>query len=153
MPLVIDPVLIYGTFLGGSADDTSVGIGIDSAESAYVTGYAASTNFPGVSQISPAPSGMNAFVAKLDVSGSSLVYTDYIGAVSMTMLVRWRSTPPMKFLLRGTRLVRWRGSNISADGRYSRTLPDRLVGANRVVHSCFHRIPFISARPYVNSYR
>ena len=82
MPLVIDPVLVYGTFLGGLADDQAVGIVVDGAGSAYVLGSTNSTNFPLASQGGPPPSGMNAFVAKLDVSGSSLVYADYIGGSS-----------------------------------------------------------------------
>ena len=82
MPLVIDPVLVYGTFLGGLANDAGAGIAVDSAGSAYVVGSTASTNFPVASEAGPPPSGENAFVAKLDVSGSSLVYADYIGGSS-----------------------------------------------------------------------
>ena len=43
MPLVIDPVLVYGTFLGGLANDEAVGITVDSNGSAYVTGWTQST--------------------------------------------------------------------------------------------------------------
>lgn len=82
MPLVIDPVLVYGTFLGGLADDQATGIGVDSDGSAYVTGMTQSTNFPLASQSGPIPSYQSAFVAKLDVSGSSLVYADYVGGTS-----------------------------------------------------------------------
>jgi hypothetical protein len=82
MPLVIDPVLVYSTFLGGLADDGGVGIAVDSAGCAYVAGTTDSTNFPVASEAGPPPSGENAFVAKLDVSGSSLVYADYIGGSS-----------------------------------------------------------------------
>ena len=82
MPLVIDPVLVYGTFLGGLANDEAVGITVDSNGSAYVTGWTQSTNFPLAGQNGPPPGGQSAFVAKLDVSGSSLVYADYIGGSS-----------------------------------------------------------------------
>ncbi len=80
-PLVIDPVLLYSTYLGGLADDQAVGIAVDSAGSAYVAGWTQSTNFPLASQ-GTMPSGTNAFVAKLDVSGSSLLYSDFIGGSS-----------------------------------------------------------------------
>jgi len=80
MPLVIDPVMVYGTFLGGLADDKATAIAVDSAGSAYVTGWTQSNNFPLAA--GPAPSGQNVFLAKLDVSGSSLVYADYIGGSS-----------------------------------------------------------------------
>ncbi len=82
MPLVIDPVLVYGTFLGGLADDYAIGIAVDSDGSAYVAGTTNSTNFPLASQAAPPPSGQSVFVAKLDVSGSSLIYADYIGGSS-----------------------------------------------------------------------
>ncbi|MGB9072202.1 MAG: choice-of-anchor D domain-containing protein [Terriglobales bacterium] len=82
MPLVIDPVLVYGTFLGGLANDQAVGITVDSDGSAYVAGSTQSTNFPLAGQNGAPPSGTNVFLAKLDVSGSSLVYADYIGGNS-----------------------------------------------------------------------
>lgn len=90
-PLVIDPVLVYSTYLGGSADDVAVAIQVDTLGNAYLAGYSDSTDFPGTSQNGPAPSGMNAFVAELDVTGSTLLYADYIGgsgddyAYAMTM--------------------------------------------------------------------
>jgi len=83
-PLVIDPVLVYGTFLGGLADDEGVGIGVDSNGSAYVVGWTQSSNFPLAGQNGPPPGGQSGFVAKLDVSGSSLIYADYVGGNSET---------------------------------------------------------------------
>lgn len=77
-PLVIDPVLLYSTFLGGLADDRAVGVAVDSLGSAYVAGWTQSTNFPLASQQSQSY-GQNGFIAKLDVSGSSLVYVDFVG--------------------------------------------------------------------------
>jgi|HubBroStandDraft_6_1064221.scaffolds.fasta_scaffold00044_20 hypothetical protein len=77
-PLVIDPVLLYSTYLGGLADDQAVGIAVDSDGSAYVAGWTQSTNFPLASE-GTVPSGTNAFIAKLDVSGSTLLYADFIG--------------------------------------------------------------------------
>src|SRR5260370_35472629 len=46
IPLVIDPVLLYSTYLGGSGDDRGNGIALDSAGNTYVTGATTSTNFP-----------------------------------------------------------------------------------------------------------
>ena len=44
--LVIDPVLTYSTYLGGSGGDAAYGVAVDSSGDAYVTGVTASTNFP-----------------------------------------------------------------------------------------------------------
>ena len=87
LPLVIDPVLVYGTFLGGLADDQAAGVAVDSDGSAYVAGSTQSTNFPLASQNGPINSQQSLFVAKLDVSGSSLVYADYIGGTSYNQAI------------------------------------------------------------------
>ena len=79
--LVIDPSLSYATYLGGTAEDDAYAIAIDGSGNAYVTGQTASTNFP---TVAGAHSRTNAgafdvFVTKVSASGSSLVYSTYIG--------------------------------------------------------------------------
>lgn len=80
--LVIDPVLAYSTYLGGSGSDSARGIAVDAAGNAYVTGETGSADFPlrGAFQTG-GPSGGDtyAFVSKLNASGSELVYSTYIG--------------------------------------------------------------------------
>ena len=79
-PLIIDPVLVYSTYLGGSDVDGGFGIAVDDAGSAYVTGLTSSTDFPttaGAAQTTYA--GGDAFVTKLDATGSGLVYSTYLG--------------------------------------------------------------------------
>ena len=75
--------LIYSTYLGGSGEDSASGIALDSAGNAYVTGATASTDFPttaGSFQTSCAGSSCgDAFVAKLNSTGSTLVYSTYLG--------------------------------------------------------------------------
>jgi hypothetical protein len=79
-PLVIDPVLLYSTYLGGSVSDGGYGIAVDTAGSAYVTGWTSSTNFPTASPVQGSLQGyQNAFVAKLSSTGSALVYSTYLG--------------------------------------------------------------------------
>jgi len=81
-PLVIDPVLVYSTYLGGSGDDQPAGIAVDSTGSVYLAGYTNSTDFPSATLGSLPPGSMHIFVAKLDPTGSNLVYADYIGGNS-----------------------------------------------------------------------
>ena len=77
----IDP-LIYSTYLGGSGGrDRGAGIAVDSSGSAYVTGSTNSDNFPTMNALQPTyrGGGDNAFVSKLNPSGSALVYSTALG--------------------------------------------------------------------------
>ena len=73
--------LVYSTYLGGSANDYGYGIAVDSSGNAYVVGSTASTNFPTTTGALQATNGGNndAFVSKLNASGSALVYSTYLG--------------------------------------------------------------------------
>src|SRR5215217_5235693 len=63
--LIIDPVLVYSTYLGGTQRDQGNGIKVDSAGNVYITGLTASVNFPTGSPLQVANAGMaDAFVAK-----------------------------------------------------------------------------------------
>jgi len=66
LPLVIDPVLLYSTYLGGSNGSNAMGIALDSAGNAYITG---------------GDSG-GAFVSKLNAAGTALLYSTYLGGTS-----------------------------------------------------------------------
>lgn len=80
-PLVIDPVLAYSTYLGGTGQDAGLEIAVNAHGSAFVTGLTTSLDFP------PAPAapklgpggGYDAFVVKLNAAGSALVYSTYLG--------------------------------------------------------------------------
>jgi len=74
---------IFSTFLGGSAHDAGNGIAVDGSGNAYVTGSTASANFPTKNPLQPAlGGGEDAFVTKLDPTGSALVYSTYLGGSS-----------------------------------------------------------------------
>lgn len=72
--------LLYSTYLGGSAADVSYDIAIHSDGYAYVTGYTTSLNFPTVNPLQTNNAGgCDAFVAKVNDSGSALLYSSYLG--------------------------------------------------------------------------
>ena len=78
--LTIDPQLIYSTFLGGSAFDGAKSVAVDFAGNAYITGATYSTNFPTQNSISNTLQGSSdAFVVKINPSGTALVYATYLG--------------------------------------------------------------------------
>jgi hypothetical protein len=85
-PLVIDPELVYSTYLGGDTNingltDQASAIAVDSSGDAYVTGITVSTKFPVANAFQPTNKAADgtAFVSKFNVSGSSLIYSTYLG--------------------------------------------------------------------------
>lgn len=76
---------IYSTYLGGSGADQAYAIATDGAGNAYVSGVTYSTDFPTVAAFQATPGGgglADAFVAKLDSVGASLLYSTYLGGNS-----------------------------------------------------------------------
>ena len=83
LPLIIDPVLSYSTYLGGMEFDEGRGITVDATTGeAYVTGFTNSFDFPTIAgsfQTAFAQGNGDAFVTKLNATGSALVYSTYLG--------------------------------------------------------------------------
>ncbi len=77
LPLIIDPTLIYGTYLGALSNDIIHDIGLDTAGNIYVTGWTYNHNlggFPNTRQ------GSNdAYVAKLNAAGTAWQWVTYLG--------------------------------------------------------------------------
>jgi hypothetical protein len=76
--------LAWCTYLGGSSDDRAFGLAIDGNRNIYVTGWTSSTNFPVVGALQTRLSGTrDAFVAKLDPTGHTLIYSTYLGGTGV----------------------------------------------------------------------
>ena len=94
-PLIIDPVVSYATYFGGSDFDLPLGgIAVDSDGNAYIAGLTASTNFPRTAALQPSFGGGNGFffgefiqpaplfdmfVTKINAAGSAVLYSTYLG--------------------------------------------------------------------------
>lgn len=76
-PLIIDPVLAYATYLGGSGgSDEAASIALDGDGNMYVTGLTDSVDFPGAGT---PPAALDAFISKLAPDGTSIIYTTIFG--------------------------------------------------------------------------
>jgi len=75
--------LVYSTYLGGSSNDAGTGIAMDSLGNAHVTGYTYSLDFPTLNPLQARLGGRDdAFLSKLNPSGSALLYSTYLGGSS-----------------------------------------------------------------------
>ena len=81
-PLVIDPTLAFSTYLGGSGSERGNSIEVDSDGNAYITGDTISPDFPvtpGAFQPGRATFNNDAFVTKMNSTGTALIYSTYFG--------------------------------------------------------------------------
>ena len=75
----------YSTYLGGSWNDEGRGVAVDDRGNAHVAGLTRSLDFPIADAIQPGPGGplnvnlKDAFITKVDASGSALLYSTYLG--------------------------------------------------------------------------
>jgi len=81
----VGSALVYSTYLGGSGYDFGFGIAVDSSGNAYVTGWTNSSDFPTANPLQPiyGGGGYDAFVAKLNPTGSALVCSTYLGGMRL----------------------------------------------------------------------
>ncbi len=72
--------IIYSSYLGGGGADYGLGVAVDSSSDAYVTGSTQSVNFPTQGPLQATNQGSSdAFVAKVNFTGSQLLYSTYLG--------------------------------------------------------------------------
>jgi hypothetical protein len=87
--LVIDPVFVFSTYLGGIGVDQVAAVTTDASGNIYLAGNTSSPDFPTANPLQPYLGGcspdvgcMNTFVTKLNPSGTALLYSTYLGGAS-----------------------------------------------------------------------
>ena len=80
-PLVIDPVLVYATYIGGNGGDVGYSIQVDATFDAYIAGSTVSTNFPtaGTPYQGASRGNGDGFVTKINTGGTQLIFSTYLG--------------------------------------------------------------------------
>jgi len=81
LPLVIDPVIVFATYLGGSSFDWCEGMGIFADGSVVVAGPTSSADFPTENPLFGDMVGEDVFVARLSADGSALLFATYLGGL------------------------------------------------------------------------
>jgi len=86
---IIEPILVYSTYLGGSIGDGAEAIAIDGKGDAYVTGYSYSPDFPTKNPYQQmngqAPGGYTVFVSEMNPEGSALIYSTFVGGTAANL--------------------------------------------------------------------
>ena len=83
-PLLVDPVLTYSTYVGGTNGNYATAVAVDTSGNAYVVGFTSSATFPisaGIFQRSNA-GGNDVFVSKLNPTATAFAYSTYLGGSS-----------------------------------------------------------------------
>ena len=79
-PLVIDPVLVYSSYLGGSGEETAGGIAIDPSGNIYIAGTTTSADYPVAGGVQGTNKGKkDVFVTKLNPTSNAVIYSSYLG--------------------------------------------------------------------------
>lgn len=85
--LVIDPVIVFASYLGGQGTDVATGVTTDANGDVLVTGSTTSTDFPTSNPLQPSlgTNGQSIFVTKFDPTGKTLIYSTYLGGSSQAL--------------------------------------------------------------------
>lgn len=80
--LIIDPSVVYSSYLGGNSQDEALGVAVDSQGIAYLTGATSSPNFPVRFSQQEFTGTIDGFVTAMDPVRGSLLFSTYLGGSS-----------------------------------------------------------------------
>lgn len=78
-PLVIDPVLSYSSYLGGTRLEQTTGVAVSASGEAYISGWTDSQTFPVVNSLRGYGGSVESFVAKVSASGNTVEWATFLG--------------------------------------------------------------------------
>ena len=91
-PLIIDPVITYATYMGGTAQSAITALAVDTSGNLYAAGWTEAVDFPVSNAIQAVNrGGVDAFMFKLNPAGNALLYATYIGGRNddRAAAIRW----------------------------------------------------------------
>ncbi len=110
-PLILDPVMVFSTYLGGTGTDEITGVTTDPSGNILVTGYTTSTDFPtknplqsGLAGADPYAPVSNVFITKLDPTGKTLIFSTYLGGSRQDSSAAIAPDPAGNVIVSGTSL-------------------------------------------------
>jgi hypothetical protein len=98
-PLVIDPILDFTLFVGGSDDDIATGVG-STGSVVFLGGYTRSLDFPG-RVFTAGRSGFDSFVTKIDSTTGQILSTTYLGGSGDDRITSMRTYPGAGVIVAG----------------------------------------------------
>ncbi len=107
LPLIIDPILSYSSYLGGSASESGNSFELDDEGNIYLTGYTSSRNFPTYDPVQDSYAGgtWDIYLLKLNSSGDDLIFSTYFGGSSDDISVHYKENLSPKRLLELTHVA------------------------------------------------
>jgi hypothetical protein len=134
----LDPAgtgLVFSTYLGGTAFDEAFGIAED-ATGVYVTGATESADFPTVHAFQPKlGGGTDAFIAKLNPAGNSLVYSSYVGGPQNDTAYGLAIDPSGQAYITGDTSPVGGGSGANAPGSHPHAFVDKLTADGSPIYT------------------
>jgi uncharacterized protein (TIGR03437 family) len=89
LPLVIDPILTFASYLGGSNFDQMHGVALDAQGNVFVSGNTESADFPAPGPRRPRSGPSDVVVLKLDPQAATVLYSTYLGGSADEFGLHW----------------------------------------------------------------